>query len=258
MEISRFVRIVSFLLIILMAGAVVQADSNDLILKQLTHNDTDDIKPQVSGPYAVWQGQDPNAGDWEIYFYDGNDVMRLTDNNSDDINPQIDGPTAAWQGEDANGGDWEIFYFDGISVHQLTDNDNNDISPQLSDVLIVWQCWDSNDWEICSATIPLPVEFKFTPQSLNLRSKGRWVTCHLWLPEGYTGADVDASSLLVLDTVGVSRVQGNGRSRKVTMKFDRAAVQALLSPGPAVVVTLTGQLTDGTPISGSDTIKVIP
>ncbi len=258
MEISRCVRMTSFLVVLFMACAVVQADSNGLLFKQLTDNDTDDIKPQVSGPYAIWQGEDPNAGDWEIYFYDGNDVMRLTDNNSDDVNPQIDGVMAVWQGWDPNGSDWEIFYFDGILVQQLTDNDHNDISPQLSDALIIWQCWDGNDWEICSATIPLPVKFKFTPQSLNLRSRGRWVTCHLWLPAGYTGADVDTSSLLLLDAVGVSRVQGNGRSQKVTMKFDRAEVQALLAPGPAVEVTLTGKLTDGTSIVGSDTIKVIP
>ena len=147
MEISKYVRIVSFLVTIFMACGVVQADSNNLILAQLTDNDTDDIKPQVSGPYAVWQGEDPNQGDWEIYFYDGSDVMRLTDNNSDDVNPQIDGPTAAWEGWDPNGNDWEIFYFDGISVQQLTNNDQNDTSPQLSDALIIWQCWDGNDWE---------------------------------------------------------------------------------------------------------------
>lgn len=258
MEMSRYVRMASFLVALFMASAVVQADANDLVFQQLTDNDADDIKPQVSGPYAVWQGADPNAGDWEIYFYDGNGVMRLTDNNSDDVNPQIDGAMAVWEGWDPNGSDWEIFYFDGISVYQLTDNDNNDISPQLSDALIIWQCWDSNDWEICSATIPLPITFKFTPQSLNLRSRGKWVTCHMWLPEGYTGADVDASSLLLLDSISVSRVQGNGRSGKVTMKFERSAVQALLSPGPAVEVTLTGKLTDGTSIAGSDTIKVVP
>jgi hypothetical protein len=271
-----------------MACAVVQANSNNLILAQLTDNDTDDIKPQVSGPYAVWQGKDPNQGDpnqgdpnqgdpnqgdpnqgdpnqgnsnqgdWEIYFYDGNDVMRLTDNNSDDICPQIDGPTVVWQGWDPNGGDWEIFYFDGNSVQQLTDNDQNDTCPQLSYALIVWQCWDGNDWEICSATIPLPVKFKFTPQSLNLRSRGRWVTGHLWLPTGYTESDLDTSSILLLDEVGVSMVKDDGQSSKATLKFDRAAVQALLDPGPAVEVTLTGKLTDGTAIAVSDIIKVIP
>jgi hypothetical protein len=226
MEISKCVRIASFLVVLFMACAVVQASSNNLIFAQLTDNDTDDIKPQVSGLYAVWQGKDPNQGD----------------------------PN---QG-DPNQGDWEIFYFDGISVHQLTDNDHDDISPQLSDALIIWQCWDGNDWEICSATIPLPVRFKFTPQSLNLRSQGRWVTGHLRLPAGYTESDVDISSILLLDEVGVSMVKDDGQSSKVTLKFDRASVQALLDPGPAVEVTLTGKLKDGTPISVSDTIKVIP
>jgi parallel beta-helix repeat protein len=43
---------------------------------------------------------------------------------------------------------------------------------------------------------------------------------------------------------------------ELVVKFDRAAVQALLQPGE-VELKVTGRLTDGTPFEGSDTIKVV-
>jgi len=70
--------------------------------------------------------------------------------------------------------------------------------------------------------------------------------------------NVVGSSLLLLDAVPASKVQKGNGSRKVMAKFSRSAVQALLAPGAAVEVTLTGELKDGTPIAGSDTIRVIP
>ncbi|MHC4365643.1 MAG: hypothetical protein ACYSTJ_09265 [Planctomycetota bacterium] len=258
MKIARYAKTVSFLLIIFVVCGLGEAGSNNLIVGQLTDNETDDIKPQVSGIYAAWQGQDPNGGDWEIYFYDSNSVMRVTDNNSDDVNPRISDSIVVWEGWDANGGDWEIFYFDGESVHQVTDNDYNDIGPEVSQSLIVWQSWDGNDWEISSAIIPAPVGLKVSPQTLNLGSKGKWITVQVRLPAGYNRSEVVGSSLLLLGEVPASKVQKGNGSRKVMVKFSRSAVQALLAPGAAVEVTLTGELEDGTPIAGSDTIRVIP
>lgn len=257
MEIARYVKSVSFLLIVFVVCGAVEAGSNTLIVEQLTNNETNDIKPQVSGIYAAWQGQDPDGGDWEIYFYDSNSVMRVTDNNSDDVNPRISDSIVVWEGWDANGGDWEIFYFDGESVHQVTDNNYNDIGPEVSESLIVWQSWDGNDWEISSAIIPSPVGLKVSPQTLNLKSKGKWITVQVWLPAGYNRSDVVGSSLLLLGEVPASKVQKGNGSRKVMAKFSRPEVQALLAPGAAVEVTLTGELKDGTPIAGSDTIRVI-
>ena len=98
-----------------------------------------------------------------------------------------------------------------------------------------------------------------SPQTLNLKSKGKWITVQVRLPAGYNRSDVVGSSLFLLGEVPASKVQkGNGNgSRKVMAKFSRSAVQELLEPGAAVEVTLTGELTDGTPIAGSDTIRVI-
>jgi hypothetical protein len=229
-----------------------------LVTQQLTDNDSDDVNPQVSGPYAVWEWDDPNeGGDWEIMFYDANDIIQLTDNIVDDINPQILGKKVVWQGVDPNDGDWEIFYYDGHSVQQLTNDPNDDINPKISDSLIIWESWDGNDWEIETALLPVPAGMKVTPQSLNLKSKGKWITVHLKLSEGMTASQVDKTSLLLMGEVPVDKVQKGEGARKLTLKFKRNAVQALLAPGPEVEIYLTGQMKDGTAIAASDMIKVI-
>jgi len=228
-----------------------------LVTQQLTDNDSNDIYPQLSGSYAVWEWEDPNENDSEIMFYDSENIIQLTNNATDDINPQIFGKKVVWQGWDPNEGDWEIFYYDGHSIQQLTNDAYDDINPKISKSLIIWEGWDGNDWEIETAMVPVPAGIKVTPQSLNLKSKGKWITVHLKLPEGMTGSQVDKTSLLLMDQIPVDKVQKGEGARKLTLKFKRADVQALLTPGPEVEIYLTGQMKDGTAIEASDTIKVI-
>jgi hypothetical protein len=40
----------------------------------------------------------------------------------------------------------------------------------------------------------IEVAMKFTPQALNLRSKGKWLKAHLVLPEGFDVNDVDTNT----------------------------------------------------------------
>jgi len=62
---------------------------------------------KVSGTFAVWQGKQALADDFEIYFWNGTTVQPLTDNNYDDTLPQIYGQQVVWLG--ANGGKNDIF-----------------------------------------------------------------------------------------------------------------------------------------------------
>lgn len=41
------------------------------------------------------------------------------------------------------------------------------------------------------------------PQTLNLGSKGRWLTAHIELPKGYNLSDIDVSRIMLNDTIPV-------------------------------------------------------
>ena len=104
------------------------------------------------------------------------------------------------------------------------------------------------------------------PDTLNLKSRGKHITAYIELPEGYDVNDIDVATVYFA-------AEGNQISAKpspaeigdcdedgmpdLMVKFDRQAVQALLSPGDEMVVAVAGQLEDGTAFSGYDTIRVI-
>lgn len=96
---------------------------------------------------------------------------------------------------------------------------------------------------------------------LNLRSRGRWITAYIELPEGHNVVDIDASTILLNDAVPAELYpteNGDYDEDSVAdrmVKFDRAEVMALLSVGE-VTLTITGEVSD-TSFEGSDTIKVI-
>jgi len=103
----------------------------------------------------------------------------------------------------------------------------------------------------------------FDPDTLNLNSKGKWVTAYIELPEGYNVSDIDVSSVLLNDGVpaetkwvGIGDYDGDGII-DLMVKFDRAAVQSILDAGDEVEVTVSGELTDSTLFEGTDTIRVI-
>ncbi|UCG70363.1 MAG: hypothetical protein JSV09_04915 [Thermoplasmata archaeon] len=110
------------------------------------------------------------------------------------------------------------------------------------------------------------------PNTLNLKSKGKWVTCYIELPEGYDVRDINASTILLEDSLQpeldpkygfvksedsyIMDHDGDGILERM-VKFDRGDVEDLLSPG-IYNLKVTGQLFDGTPFEGySDPIRVI-
>ena len=96
------------------------------------------------------------------------------------------------------------------------------------------------------------------PDTLNLKSKGKWITCYIELPEDYEVEDIDVSMVqLSHGESGVSAAWGDVQDGVLMVKFDRSDVQDMLDPGDEVEVTVLGELLDGTPFEGSDTIRVI-
>ncbi len=101
------------------------------------------------------------------------------------------------------------------------------------------------------------------PDTLNLNSKGKWITCYIELPGDYDVEDIDVSTIKLNDQVpaqsrptGIGDCDGDGIA-ELMVKFDRSAVQEILEAGDEVEITVTGELEDDTKFEGSDTIRVI-
>jgi hypothetical protein len=100
------------------------------------------------------------------------------------------------------------------------------------------------------------------PETLNRKSAGARVTCYIELPEGCSLADIELGSLLLNGAVpanpfpaAIGDYDDDGIP-DLMVKFDRAQLVAVLEPGDQVV-ELTGGLSDGTLLVGSDTVRVI-
>ncbi len=106
------------------------------------------------------------------------------------------------------------------------------------------------------------LHFKFTPQTFNLGSQGKYVTGHLELFNNVSVNDIDLSSIKLNEVVSPSSTYKGflglfKRGSKLKFKFDRAEVATTLQPGDNVEVTLKYQLKNGTTGSSSDFIKVV-
>ena len=110
------------------------------------------------------------------------------------------------------------------------------------------------------------------PDTLNLKSKGRWITCYIELPEGRNVSDIDRATMMLNGTLPIDpfwvdksleSVVGDHDDDDVPdlmVKFSRAAaIEYLLGQNITcrnVTLTVTGELYDGTSFEGSDVIRV--
>ena len=93
---------------------------------------------------------------------------------------------------------------------------------------------------------------RIEPETLNLDSKGVF-TAFIRLPEGFNVADID---LAMVKCEGAPATKGVVAGSTLVVKFDRQSLVGV-SVGDEVTFTVTGKLVDGTPFSGSDTIRVM-
>jgi len=114
---------------------------------------------------------------------------------------------------------------------------------------------------------PIPAEVRIVPRTINLTSKGKWITCYISLPEDYNVADIIPHSVF-LDSclrsgvipakagIQAQQLRIDEKQQIAIARFIREEVQAILSIGEVELI-ITGQLTDGTVFEAADKIKVI-
>jgi len=112
------------------------------------------------------------------------------------------------------------------------------------------------------------------PNSLNLGSKGKWITCYIELPESYNVSNINVPTVMLNDTVPAELKPmsigdyDNDAVPDLMVKFDRAAVQAYMLANVnmtelfeerfmTITLAVTGYLNNGTPFQASTTIKIV-
>lgn len=109
------------------------------------------------------------------------------------------------------------------------------------------------------------------PDTLNLRSRGNWVTVYIELPAGYKVADIDVSSIMLNETIHAETRPAsigdydNDGVLDLMVKFDRTKVIRFISTSidklrkfMTVTLTITGELHKRATFRGSDEIRIRP
>jgi hypothetical protein len=124
--------------------------------------------------------------------------------------------------------------------------------------------WGSLVW----LTPTIQADIDFTPDTLNPKSKGKWVTCYIELPEGYGVSDIDLSTVTLNGAVSaewsptyIGDHDGDG-VQDLMVKFSREEVIDLFEWNWATAqseeISISFELIDGTMAEGTDTVKLLP
>lgn len=117
---------------------------------------------------------------------------------------------------------------------------------------------DFYSWKIVAVREPLSLEagIDIDPDTLNVKSKGRWITCYIYLPEDYNVADIDSYSVFLEDEIEAPWIWFDEKEQVAMARFNRSEVLDILGAGE-VELTVSGILSDRTRFKGTDTVTVI-
>ena len=119
-----------------------------------------------------------------------------------------------------------------------------------------------NDLTSDEFALQTEVVIDFDPDTLNLQSKGKFVTVYIELPDDFDVSEIEISSLRLNELVPalpkpieIGDYDSDG-TNDLMVKFDLQELIEVLEPGEQII-DLTGRLWDGRPIAGFDFIRVI-
>ena len=120
--------------------------------------------------------------------------------------------------------------------------------------------WDWFGVTITGLTIeypPIPAGLDIDPDTLNLKSKGKWITAYLSPPEGFDVADIDAESIRLNGQIPAAWSLMDEEAQVLIVKFARAAVAEIVETGDEVQMTVAGIVGGDTKFEGTDVVRVI-
>jgi hypothetical protein len=102
---------------------------------------------------------------------------------------------------------------------------------------------------------PLPAEVRISPSTINVENNSEWITCYIWLPDGFNVADIDTNSILLEYTIQPEEFWINESKQVAMARFRHEEVRPILEIGE-VELSIICLLMDGTVFVGSDVIRV--
>jgi hypothetical protein len=238
----------------------------------------------------LWIGEEDEIGggeDAKIYKVDpsnGQAVYSFSVDIEFSYNPTHDPRGLAWDGEHI----WASYQDTGlIKKHDINTGEIlvEFLSPFVSplrrhpDGL----AWDGQYlWSICDNYLyrinvveSISASVHVGPDTLNLESRGKWITAYVQLPEGYDAESINASTIMLNGTIqpildpkygfvtnSTEYIVDNNNDGILErmVKFDRDGLQSWIYKSiglqSIVSLTITGELFDGTLFEGSYTISI--
>ena len=124
----------------------------------------------------------------------------------------------------------------------------------------------SNSYLTVKYSLGLDATIDIDPDTLNMKSEGKWVTCYMELEPGYNVSNIDTSTLILTYEGNDIPVEPHPQSiddydndgiTDLMIKFDRQELINVLATGDSITSEVSGNMQGGMPLEGSDTIRVI-
>lgn len=115
-----------------------------------------------------------------------------------------------------------------------------------------------------SFMVMIEADVEIEPKTLNLQSKGGWLTCDIWLPEDCNVADIEPNSVVLEsepNDIYAEWIWYNEKQNIVMAKFNRSEVLQMLADEDIIEtgeaeLTVSGELDNGMVFVGTDVIRV--